>query len=1398
MKLKKLNKYILILIGLITYCSSFGQPPILPSPDTEWRVVDHPTLVIDCAFEQTYTPPGGIPRTPGVAQNKEDSGEDWWYDIERFQDEEEHGYIVSGYATWINIQLDETLAGGLFENLDGGADCNRPVMHNEIISQKLATIAKYSEDGTMIWCKPICKSDEGAISITPTSDGGYVFTGWGKATISSKDALPMMYNPRITDPGFNMTDASVPMIDRKAKMIVGKIDSEGALLWLNAYGAYDIGGSHTASDVLGVSAIGYDILEFDGDKIRVVGHSQDLNDPFFDTSEGSGLYTKILVIDLDKNGFVIDGAYNQRLIGQSGQFAQSREIEPNLIGDAFYITGFQRSIASKSDAILFKIDLNMNQLRFGSDYWDGGSALPWNKEAAVRYAFSGQGNNIGWDVKVLKNGKVAWAFIEKCQGGLFSGNNIGKGRVFLYEDEVDGDVEFINLQSINTYGFTDVRAFDLKMGLISTEDGGFACVTSIKGDPKSGNAPSDILENLKTQIGYDCVNGEDIDGDGDIENGDEIFYFSEMWNTDAYVAKFNGGGELLWDKKFDADDGPASYYPGDYKEQECVYRIVEGYDGGLTVVGNASFNKDDYYIAKIKSDCNTEYHIEPDGDNKIYIASDQIWDATPPGGILKVRGEVHIKSGYSLTISGIRVEFADSQKSWDPTKIIVEPGAKLILENNAVLSALSNCGDQGMWEGIEVWGNSSVSQSFSNQGWVVMHNSTIEHAHVAVDLMRPGYWDMTGGVIQSYNSTFQNNRRSIAFTNYVDVTITGIEKPNRSLMRNVDFIWNDDFRHKPLNHVSLYKVYGVSFSGCHFSDDRTGDEFTSPYLEGTSVTKCGIQSIDAQYYVNAACNDIGGCTGDIEMEPWNPSSFNNLDFGIHASNSSSIYPINVSRSIFTNNLYGIQTSGLFNPQLIYNRFYYTDSNNSYIDNDKFGVKLISSQNLAVEENDFINTTGDFTTIGECIGIVCSDLGESNEMIRKNTFTGMNVGNRAEGRNRGVLSPGYPDGSIGLSYECNQNMDNNYDFEVLDHIGETMSSSYGIKIDMGSNAQSAGNTFSSPAIFHFFNETDHVLKYYYKPGAIYQHPFLIFNVDNYPGGDNSCDTNFPYNGSGVAGSRSAFDDINSQLVSVQQKYQRFIDAGEKPSDDFINRFNTLLSQRSNVLIAQFSKLNGGVETDLNQLEEWIRISEDKLYRMDLIDLYIQQDKLSKALSEVNLLESEIDNLPDHMNQEINDFIRLKDIIIGFKSSNISGYSISENTKTQIRQIAVYGNGLAKYQAQEFLCFFFDECVSSITKSSTKNGEKIAVENTVDSKVLSDDQMIKIYPNPAKEMINLEVVDLGLNSNFKIEIYSGHGQKIKSLKGSKKNTSIDISTLKSGIYVVRVYNENFSYSKKIIKL
>lgn len=90
------------------------------------------------------------------------------------------------------------------------------------------------------------------------------------------------------------------------------------------------------------------------------------------------------------------------------------------------------------------------------------------------------------------------------------------------------------------------------------------------------------------------------------------------------------------------------------------------------------------------------------------------------------------------------------------------------------------------------------------------------------------------------------------------------------------------------------------------------------------------------------------------------------------------------------------------------------------------------------------------------------------------------------------------------------------------------------------------------------------------------------------------------------------------------------------------------------------------------------------------------------------------------------------------------------------------------------------------------------NEISLSVESDDldlsHMITIFPNPFSETI---LIDNNLDTISKIEVYNMLGQTVAYKNGTKKQTTLNLSHLTSGLYFVEIIIDKFKVTKKILK-
>ncbi|TSA28876.1 MAG: T9SS C-terminal target domain-containing protein [Bacteroidetes bacterium] len=354
-------------------------------------------------------------------------------------------------------------------------------------------------------------------------------------------------------------------------------------------------------------------------------------------------------------------------------------------------------------------------------------------------------------------------------------------------------------------------------------------------------------------------------------------------------------------------------------------------------------------------------------------------------------------------------------------KIMVEPGATLIVDNGILTNACFN-----MWQGIEVWGNQDLPQSpASNQGLVsIRNNSIIKNARFGVstgatDSLGNLNWSTVGGIIQADSSTFRDNYKDIQFMPY--------HFSNTSRFEDVVFETTSGLaggQSYPSDHVSMCDVNGIMFQGCTFRNRTHYDTVSEIAQRGN-----GIHSIDASYMVTSWCSgQEAPCTDPV------PTTFSGLNYGVLTYNTNPTNMIKIENSMFTNNRRGIYLGNADYATVTANTFQVP----VWEDNDTcYGLYLGRCTGYHIEGNHFVAHNnplnyGFGATIKE-IGLIVDNSGGHPNEIYRNYFDTLDIAINAQRVNR--QDGAYPDegGGVGqveihngLVLKCNIYHNNSYD------------------------------------------------------------------------------------------------------------------------------------------------------------------------------------------------------------------------------------------------------------------------------------------------------------------------------------------------------------------------------------
>ncbi|MDR0970172.1 MAG: hypothetical protein LBM67_06520, partial [Lentimicrobiaceae bacterium] len=478
------------------------------------------------------------------------------------------------------------------------------------------------------------------------------------------------------------------------------------------------------------------------------------------------------------------------------------------------------------------------------------------------------------------------------------------------------------------------------------------------------------------------------------------------------------------------------------------------------------------------------------------------------------------------------------------TKIIVQPGGKLVIDGGTLTSA---CEDQ-MWQGIEVWGTRSRSQ-YPNynpaqpeeeigkqwQGWLELKDATIENAICAVTLWKQPYGiTTTGGILTANNTTFRNNAKSIRapqlYRNFNPHNPSS-EMPYRGSIRNCSFIINSDYLDGGATfneHVSLTSVNGFSFVACDFSVDST--------VANVSEWSCGIASASAGFSVSGSC--IVGDPNQVTVPCTNYkySTFEGFRYGIYVGKGlANNNTIGVFRTEFTNNVYGIYASNIANATITNSLF---KVGKGYVEgcsvSTGFGLYLENSSSYTVRDNEFDRDT---LSTGDYYGIAIKMQTPTAEEIYRNSFSNLTYANYVEGNLQSSSRLGAS--TLGVLYQCNSNEDNYADFF------SPAGSSRSFRPSQGTATLAAGNTFSQNATWHIYNGSNTLMNYYYAPGQA-PDPDKTYYVSIHSAPLNNC----VLGGGGGAADESinrdsltsVYDDALANYNNVNTLYENLKDGG----------------------------------------------------------------------------------------------------------------------------------------------------------------------------------------------------------------------------------------------------------------
>ncbi|MCC6938408.1 MAG: T9SS type A sorting domain-containing protein [Flavobacteriales bacterium] len=1031
--------------GLLNTASAQSQPP--PAVDwistethdeyrsnsgTYYHLYYDPCAVLDlngnCEGRYRNDPLPLSEQHYGEPQTREESGEDWWYGHNNIiTNNSTVGYIAAGYTSAPNCWW------------AGSSYCRKPIpaigtafgTPDDWIPAlgELETIAKrkghtrgmvgrFDLDGHAIWCR---KLFPGQIwNVIQDSEGNFVVAGVSYTPMWPEDLQPAP-DPAFDDdllirlnglPGLDMNDVDCAVWSPNYFPNMGylcKLSPDGDILWTSFF----VRGEDIASSLPRFSEL-HDVVERagpNGPEYWVVGNANItpvpmLPKPYMARVDHNGVKLE----DFHYEGPNVNGLPGDWPIAPKGLYT-SIAVDPAT--KQLLLAGWYDLPGTKLRALVVKVDPDTDP--FLPDWFLDAGATGGVLDVSGGYdpELVSVATGGGFIPDADGTRIILPITANFSQGNGYSGPKVAN--LYVHGLNMNGDLLWTNDLGI-------VQAYDLQSDMTYLSDGNVAVVCAKWVDMDVNHDDVVNLLDLPGQA-TNCLADNFTSAPGVTMDWNSPFGYT-FWNTDAYVAKLNpANGNLIWETSWDAD--PTSTFectPNDLRNQECVYKITEAPDGGLVISGNTSHNFDDLYLVKLKGNCQglVEYDfvvteaVSGSADHSFTLGFDETWASDK-----NIVGTIIIPDGITLTISNCTIRFADSQQIAWPTRIIVEGGGSLILEE-AILTSLDQC-PNSMWDGIQLHGQELASQqSYPGigllQGYLSAKGSTISNARTGVAVTdgdflaplppKPG----SGGILEATDCTFLNNKYDVAFSPYENHTVANPETvlPNFSLFTRCDFVTDGGLPANgeyPNTHVVMTSVRGISFKGCTWRNTLFGQEpLELPSQQGT-----GISSTNSSFIVSDDCGVLVQGV-PCPSQYLTTSAFTNLHRGILATTFDPSRTFSVDKATFTGTNYGIRMEGIQDASITRCTFDVPEPFTTGIVGSTYGVYSDECTGYRIQENAFLTQQPDGDV--KKVGLIIKDSGKQYNTFYNNSFENLYTGSIIEG----VNADG--DDAIGLEVKCN--------------------------------------------------------------------------------------------------------------------------------------------------------------------------------------------------------------------------------------------------------------------------------------------------------------------------------------------------------------------------------------------
>ena len=151
-----------------------------------------------------------------------------------------------------------------------------------------------------------------------------------------------------------------------------------------------------------------------------------------------------------------------------------------------------------------------------------------------------------------------------------------------------------------------------------------------------------------------------------------------------------------------------------------------------------------------------------------------------------------------------------------------------------------------------------------------------------------------------------------------------------------------------------------------------------------------------------------------------------------------------------------------------------------------------------------------------------------------------------------------------------------------------------------------------------------------------------------------------------------------------------------------------------------------------------------------------------------------------------------------SPTINWYALTPAQIAQLQTIAERNTGRASVMARGVLCFFFGICYDDdlLVDDNNDNGDNNGETRSARSAQPSDGAVLNVYPNPADDLLFVELSGAGIQS---VRLYDLTGRVVRANDYSPLQgiATLEVHNVPAGVYVLCVTDTNGKeYNRKVV--